>query len=282
METVDPAAYCRAVTRKSRSSFYYPLLFLPKQKREALYAIYAFCRHTDDIVDEIAEPREAEKRLAAWREELERAYEGTPHHPIARRIKEILPSCPIPKVYFEELILGMEMDLQKTRYRTFEELSQYCYRVASVVGLACIEAFGYSHPQVKEYAVAQGMALQLTNILRDLPEDLERGRIYLPRDEMNQFGYAETDLLRRTYNGAFVALMRFQWNRARDYYLKAESLLWIPDRHNLVVSEIMRAVYWEILKKIEENRFNVFERRIRLSPLRKASIALSTWWKCRV
>jgi len=281
MKNLDPASYCRRVTRQSGSSFYYPLLFLPKQKREALYAIYAFCRHSDDLVDEIAEPNEARKQLAAWREELQRTYEGAPRHPITERLYEIMARYPIPKIYFEELLLGMAMDLENQRYRTFEELSSYCYRVASVVGLACIEVFQYSHPQAKEYAIAQGMALQLTNILRDLPEDLGRGRIYLPLEEMDRFGYSEADLHARRYNDSFVELMRFQWNRARDYYQQAESLLWPPDRGNLIVAEIMRSIYWRIFQKIEATGFNVFEIRSRISSLQKFGIALSTWRECR-
>jgi phytoene synthase len=277
----DPADYCRRLTQESGSSFYYPLLFLPKKKREALYAIYAFCRHSDDIVDESRDPVEARKNLDAWREELERAYGGTPHHPISRQLQNMLPDYSIPKNYFEQLILGMEMDLLPRRYENFEELYLYCYRVASVVGLACIEVFGYSHPQVKEYAIAQGVAFQLTNIVRDLREDMERDRIYLPQDEMKRFGYSEADLFRMDYNDAFIALMRHQCERAKGYYRKAASLLWKPDRPNLVVSEIMRSIYEGILLKIEANRYNVFQTRISLTASRKLFLALSTWWACR-
>jgi phytoene synthase len=277
----DPADYCRRLTKESGSSFYYPLLFLPKKKRESLYAIYAFCRHSDDIVDEALDPVEARKNLDAWREELERAYGGTPHHPITRQLQNILPDYPIPKIYFEQLILGMEMDLQPRRYESFEDLYLYCYRVASVVGLACIEVFGYSHPQVKEYAIAQGVAFQLTNIARDLREDMDRDRIYLPLDEMKRFGYSEADLFSKTYNDSFVALMRHQCERAKGYYTKAASLVWKPDRPNLVVSEIMRSIYEEILLKIEANRYDVFRTRISIPAPRKLFLALSTWRACR-
>lgn len=277
----DPASYCRSLTQQSGSNFYYPLLFLPQKKREALFAIYAFCRHTDDIVDEITQPEEAQKQLNGWREELQRAYEGTPHHPITMRLKEILSDYPIPQIYFEDLIKGMEMDLQKNRYESFEELSLYCYRVAGVVGLACIEVFGYSHAQVKEYAIAQGMALQLTNILRDLPEDIQRGRIYLPQEELRRFGYSESNLLHRTYNEAFIALMQHQATRAKGYYEKAAALLWEPDRPNLIVSEIIRSVYRGLLERIERKRYNVFQKRIALSPQQKLWIGLSTWWACK-
>jgi phytoene synthase len=277
----DPAAYCLQVTRKSGSNFYYPLLLLPRGKREALFAVYAFCRQSDDIVDEVKTADEAKKQLDDWREELRRAYEGTPQHPITRRLKEIFSDYPIPRVYFEELINGMEMDLRVKRYKTFEDLYLYCYRSASVVGLACIEVFGYSHPQVKDYAVAQGIALQLTNILRDLPEDLKRDRIYLPQEEMARFGYAEADLLHHVYNDSFIALMRHQSDRAKDYYKKAASLLWGPDRASLAVSEIIRAVYWNLLLEIEKGRFDVFGKRVALSTPRILRIALSAWWTNR-
>lgn len=274
---MDPATYCRRLTRKSGSNFYYPLLLLPAKKRRALYAIYAFCRHTDDIVDEAADRDAARKGLEAWKEELNRVYQGSPHHPITRHLEDILTDFPIPKGLFENLIRGVEMDLHQNRYQTFEELYLYCYRVASVVGLACIEVFGYSHPQVKEYAIAQGIAFQLTNILRDLSEDLQRDRIYLPIADLDHFGYPEADLRERKYNDAFLRMMRHQCERAEGYYIKAASLLWQPDRSQLIISEIMRAIYWEVLQTIKSSGYRVFDRRITLPVHRKISLALSTW-----
>jgi len=198
------------LVRKSRSSFYYSFLFLPRPKRDAIYAVYALCRAVDDVADDAGDMEAKAQRLKGWREELDRCYAGRPTHPITRALRDCLSRYPIPKGYFEELIAGVEMDLTLTRYRTFADLTRYCYRVASVVGLICIEIFGYRREATKEYAINLGLALQLTNILRDLKTDGRRGRIYLPQEDLERFGYREDDLLHCRYTPGFFPLMRFE------------------------------------------------------------------------
>ncbi|MGH7370327.1 MAG: squalene/phytoene synthase family protein, partial [Candidatus Methylomirabilales bacterium] len=191
------------LVRKSRSSFYCSFLFLPRAKREAIYAVYALCRAVDDIADDPGDVEAKAERLKGWREELDRCYAGRPTHPITRALRDCLNRYPIPKGYFDEVIAGVEMDLAVTRYPTIADLAQYCYRVASVVGLICIEIFGYRREATKEYAINLGLALQLTNILRDLKTDGRRGRIYLPQEDLERFGYSEDDLLHCRYTPGF-------------------------------------------------------------------------------
>ncbi len=225
--------YCSRLTRKSRSNFYYSFLFLSKEKREAMYAVYAFCRSVDDIADGQASGAEKQGLLDEWRRELDRCYQGKPGHPITVRLAQSVQRFPIPKEHFEELIAGVEMDLTQHRYATFRELYEYCYRVAGVVGLMCIEIFDYRNPKAKDYAVNLGVALQLTNILRDVRVDAERGRIYLPQDELARFDYSEEELLRGAYTPAFLDLMRFSAARARCYFQNARELLAAEDRMSL-------------------------------------------------
>ena len=218
---------CRTVTKASRSSFTYAFMVLPKPQREALYAIYAFCRISDDLVDQPAFPDVAgsgspaatvpAERLGAWRAELDACFRGAPTHPVTRRLAEVLRTIPIPRVYFESLLSGMEMDLVKTRYASFAELEQYCYRVAGVVGLMCIEIFGYTRPETRIYAERLGTAFQLTNILRDLGQDGEAGRIYLPQEDLARFGCTEADILGHRLTPAFRELMNFEVGRARAF-----------------------------------------------------------------
>jgi phytoene synthase len=207
-------------------------------------------------------------------------YSGQPSHPITRRLQEIIREFKIPQEYFQELLRGVEMDLTHKRYATFEELYQYCYRVASVVGLICIEIFGYQDPRVKEHAIHQGLAFQLTNILRDVRVDSELGRIYLPQEDLKRFHYTEEDLFAHTYNPAFQALMHFEAERAKEYYRKAKALIPNQDRLALIASEIMGAIYYRLLMTIEKRGYNVFAEAIRLSSFHKMVIALWTW--CRI
>src|SRR5574337_914340 len=190
----------RTITKQSGSNFYYAFLFLPKLKREALYAVYAFCRLSDDLVDESQAGADPAAALTRWRKALDTHFEDSVDSPVITAIGQAARRFHIPKVYFEELLNGMEMDLTHARYATFEELYPYCYRVASIVGLICIEIFGYTNPQTKTYAEQLGIAFQLTNILRDVGVDAQRGRIYLPQDELRQFGYSEEELLAGRYN----------------------------------------------------------------------------------
>lgn len=270
------------LVKKSRSSFYYSFLFLPKPKREAIYAIYALCRSVDDIADDPGDVAEKAERLKAWREELDRCYTGRPTHPITEQLRDCLSRYPIPQVYFEALLAGVEMDLTINRYPTFDDLYRYCYRVASVVGLICIEIFGYRREQTKEYAVNLGLALQLTNILRDLKTDGQRGRIYLPQEDLQRFGYAEEDLLHCRYTPAFLPLMQYEADRARQYFGQAARSLPPEDRKNMVSAEIMGRIYRETLEAIEKKNFRVFEDRIALSSARKIQLALSTWAQNRL
>ncbi|HXC62125.1 MAG TPA: presqualene diphosphate synthase HpnD [Nitrospiria bacterium] len=270
-----------SITKKSGSNFYYSFLFLPKVQRRAIYTVYAFCRLVDDAVDSRPSHSEAAAELSTWRKELDQCYHGQPNHPLSRELQPIIRQFEIPQDYFQELLNGIEMDLIKKRYATFSELSEYCYRVASVIGLICIRIFGCDTQTVREHAIHQGMAFQLTNVLRDLGTDADRGRIYLPLDELARFGYSEAELLRSTYNPAFVELMRFQTQRAKRYYEKAKSLIPREARRALVASEIMGAIYENLLDVIEERRYRVFDERISLSTIRKASLALQAYLKNR-
>lgn len=276
---LDVGSFSRKLTKGSRSNFYYAFLFLPKEKRDAIYAVYAFCRHLDDIVDENPRREEAEEHLKRWREELDRCFRGEAAHPITVKLSDVLRWFRIPKGYFELVVDGVEMDLRKVRYETFEELYEYCYRVASAVGLICIEIFGYESPTAKAYAENLGVAFQLTNIMRDLAADAMRGRIYLPQVELRGFGYREEDLLKGRYNAPFVELMRFQAFRAKEYFRKAEVSLARKDRRSMLAAEIMRGIYYQLLQEIEGASYNVFHRKITLPKSRRFLIALHVWLK---
>jgi 15-cis-phytoene synthase len=270
----DTFAYCRAVTKQHAKNFYYAFLFLPKAQREAIYAVYAFCRYCDDIADEDFAPVDRPALLQAWRQELENCYDGKPTHKITHALHHVITRYPIPKQHFEELMRGVEMDFTVRRYATFADLELYCYRVASAVGLLCIEIFGYTHPGVRDYARNLGISLQLINILRDVQEDAERDRIYLPMEDLQAFDYTEEDLLQQRYTTKFVALMRFQAERAEAYHRKAVACLLPGDRRQLIMPEIMAAIYRTTLQKIARHQYQVFHGRIGLSGLHKTLIAL--------
>lgn len=271
------AEYCSQLTHKSRSNFYYSFLFLSKEKRQAMYAVYAFCRSVDDVADGSAAVIEKRLQLEEWQRELDRCYDGRPSHPITVKLAQSVQRFGIPKEYFEELITGVEMDLTCNRYPTFRELYEYCYRVAGVVGLMCIEIFGYRNPKAKDYAINLGVALQLTNIMRDLRVDAERGRIYLPQDDLARFGYSEEELVQGVYTPAFIELMRFAGARARQYFRNARELLAVEDRRSLFAAEIMGAIYYKLLETIEASGYRVFDRTITLPTNQKLWLALSIW-----
>ncbi len=270
---------CRVVTKTARSNFSYAFLVLPKAKREALYAVYAFCRISDDVVDEapVAAPATPTERLQAWRGELDACFRGEPRHPVLRRLAEVLETIPIPRAYFEELLNGVEMDLVKTRYASFAELERYCYRVAGVVGLMCIEIFGYTRPETRRYAEHLGTAFQLTNILRDVGRDASQGRVYLPQEDLARFGCAEADILDRRLTPAFRDLMRFETDRARRFYDAARAALPSADRRSMLPAEIMRAIYVRLLGQIERRAFDVYSRPIRLSDAHRLALAFGCW-----
>ncbi len=284
MTPAEAQAHCTAYTKHSGSNFYYSFLFLSKPRREAMYTVYAFCKAVDSAVDEPPVGSHPKEELARWRSELDAVYQGTPTSPIAVSLAHHVRALAIPKAYFEELIKGVEMDLDHHRYVTFDELSLYCYRVASVVGLICLHIFGVTSARAQDYAVALGMAFQLTNILRDLGTDAAQGRIYLPLEDLRACRYPEKALLARTYSPEFTALMRQEAVRARHYYDKAQAaLLGLSrrERKALTVAEIMRGIYSRILTEIERTDYRVFGPRISLSTSRRLAIALGIWLRSR-
>lgn len=280
MTAADAQAYCTAYTKQSGSNFYYSFLFLSKAKRQAMYTVYAFCKAVDSAVDEPPAGSNPKDELRRWRRELDAVYGGTPTLPITVSLAHHVKALSIPKVYFEELIKGVEMDLSNNRYATFEELSLYCYRVASVVGLICLHIFGNTSARAQDYAVSLGMAFQLTNILRDIDADASDNRVYIPLDDLHSCNYSEKALLQKTYSPEFKALMQQEAARARQYYEKARAALTsMPpsERRALIVAEIMRGIYSRILDKIEQSGYQVFGPRISLSTSHRLAIALSIW-----
>jgi len=269
------------IEKNKRSNFYYSFLLLPKPKRDAINVVYAWCRTTDDIVDEEESVKRKYVRLRLWSREFERSIEGTSRYPLLNKLSQIIQRFNIPLHHFHDLIRGMEMDLLKTRYATFEELREYCYRAASTVGLICTEIFGYKHEGAKEYAINLGIALQLTNILRDIKVDAMKGRIYLPLEDLERFGYSEEELLSGAYNPAFVRLMKFECERARSYFKIALEHLSEEDKPLFLAAQIMEAIYFRILQDIERAEYNVFAKRIRLLNLTKFFITVEVWWKNR-
>jgi phytoene synthase len=271
------------------TSFYYSFLVLPPRKRRAIVAVWDFCRAVDDAVDEVVPEAEwrgglppdaqarASRQLCSWRAELDAAYGGTPATPQGRALQPFVREFNLPREQFEDLIDGVEMDLDHARYPTFAALEQYCRRVASAVGLICIEIFGYRDPATRNYASDLGLALQLTNIIRDIAPDLRRGRVYLPAEDLRSFGVTEQDLQADVPTSAVKALVRFECARARDHYRRAASELPAADRRSLVAAEIMGAIYFEILKRIERNGYDVLSTRVRVPRPHRAAIALKTW-----
>ena len=284
-------AYCRQVTRKSSSNFYHAFRLLSSDRHNALCALYAFCRFMDDIADQpdssLAQSVSNSRReklsalLSTWREELRHCYAGTPRHPISQALADVVQRFPIRQEYLAGIIDGVEMDLSRTRYATFDELYEYCYRVASLVGLACIEIFGYRRPSTREYAVNLGIGFQLTNIIRDVGEDAQRGRIYLPAEDLARFGYTEDELFASSYNEAFVRLMMFEGERAREYYHTAIKHLASEDRLSLVAAEAMRLIYARLLEALTERQFQVFGTRVMLTSTCKVRLALTAWVRGR-
>jgi phytoene synthase len=272
------------LTRRSRSNFYYAFLTLPRARRAALYAVYAFCRTVDDVAD-LGIDRDVQRAgLARWREDVARCFQPgpPPEHPIARQLAAAVRAYPIPRTALEAIIEGCEMDLDRVRFATAEDLYPYCYRVASAVGLCCIEIFGYTDPRAREYAVQLGTALQLTNILRDVAADARDGRVYLPQQDLQTFGVSEDDLVAGRYGGRFVRLMEHQAARARQFYAAAAKAYPVVDARSLIAAEIMGGIYHALLEEIEARRFQVFGERITLPARRKVAIALRCWAAARL
>lgn len=271
----------KEISRKSRSSFYYAFNLLPPAKRDAMNTVYAFCRETDDIIDEGSEPDELKfVKLHKWRIELEKSITGNSDYPLLNKLGKTISGFNIPLEPFFELIKGMEMDLQKKRYNSFEDLMTYCYRVASTVGLICIEIFGYKDKQhTKDFAVNLGIALQLTNILRDIKKDSEKGRIYLPQQDLEMFHYSDMDILKRNYNNEFKELMRYEVERARMYFDKATMSLNLDDKAAMFAARAMQHIYYKMLQKIVDADFDVYNKNIKVSKFQKVGISLGVWAK---
>jgi phytoene synthase len=273
-----------ALTRRSRSNFYYAFLTLPRPRRDALYAVYAFCRTVDDVADLGRDPAAQRAQLAGWRADVARCFEPGPPpvHPIARQLAQAVRAYPIPRAALEAIIEGCEMDLARVRFERAEDLYPYCYRVASAVGLCCIEIFGYTDPRAREYAVHLGTALQLTNIIRDVGADAREGRVYLPREDLTACGLSEEDLVAGRYDERFLRLMQRQAARAREFYAAAAAAFPAADARSLVAAEIMGRIYRALLEEIEARRFAVFGERITLPARRKVAIALRCWAAARL
>jgi len=274
---MTPEQYCQQKAANSGSSFYYSFLFLPAEKRKAITALYAFCRVVDDVVDDCTDPTVAESKLNWWRQEIERMYEGNAEHPVTQSLYTALNQFDLHKDYFNEIIDGMQMDLHISKYNNFHDLSLYCHRVAGVVGLLAAEIFGTSHRDTLKFAENLGMAMQLTNIIRDVREDAFLGRVYLPEEDLQSFNVKLSDLHHPVTTDAVKSLLAFQVNRAEEYYQKAFSLLPKQDRYHQLSSLIMAEIYRTLLKEIKDDGYQVLEHRVKLTPLRKLWIAWKTY-----
>ena len=273
-------AYCQQKAAASGSSFYYSFLFLPKAKREAITALYAFCREVDDVADECTDINIARTKLVWWRKEIRQLYAGNPQHPVTQALLPAIQTYKMDEEHFLEIIDGMEMDLDQNRYTDFKQLQLYCYRVASVVGLLSVQIFGYNNRNTLKYAHDLGMAFQLTNIIRDIGEDARRGRIYIPQDEIKKASLSETDILHGHLSLKMQALIDFQIERAERLYDKALTALPQEDKKSQRTGLIMAAIYRTLLKEIKRGGSQqVLHARISLTPLRKLWLAWTTWLK---
>lgn len=266
--------------KKSKSSFYYAFNLLPAFKRDAMNIVYAFCRETDDIVDENNDRVDSKyQKLFKWRTELENAFENKSEYQLLNKLAVVSRQFNIPHEHCFELIKGMEMDLIKNRYDNFDQLYEYCYRVASTVGLICVEIFGYKHESAKQFAIDLGIALQLTNIIRDVSKDADANRIYIPKNEMERFGYSEEDLINHNYNYNFIELMNFQANRAKHYFNSATRDLSLDDKPSMFAARAMQHIYHNLLDKIIDAKYDVFHKNIKATKLEKVGISLGVWAK---
>ena len=273
---MTPEQYCQDKAASSGSSFYYSFLFLPPAQRKAITALYAFCREVDDIVDECSDVNIARTKLQWWRDSMTQTFAGSPQHPVQKALSNPITEYKLPLEYFLEIIDGMEMDLQHTRYANFKDLGLYCYRAASVVGLMAAEIFGYQDQRSLEYANNLGMAFQLTNILRDVREDAQRDRIYIPLDELACFNVSEQDILQHRNSDNMKALLQHQAQRAHHYYDLAFEQLPEQDRYSQRSGLIMATIYLQTLKAIENDDYPVLEARVSLTPLHKLWLAWKT------
>ena len=279
------ASVCHAITRQSASNLAQAFVVLPRDQRADMAALYAFCREVDDVADDETVPPDVRRdRLAAWRTDIRAACsDATPAFPVSRELQPVIRRRRLPFEHFDEIIQGCEMDLDVREYAGWPDLDLYCYRVASAVGLLSIEVFGYHHPACRDYAVALGQAFQLTNILRDVAEDAARGRVYLPRSELDRFGVAPAEILRGQYTDRFRSLATAVAARADEFYVRARTTLPPEDRRTMIAAELMGAVYWRLLRRLESRGFNVFgTARVRLSKATKLFLIARTWWRLRI
>lgn len=267
--------YCKDIVKKSGSSFYYSFFFLPRRKKKAMYAIYAFSRVIDDIVDGDSPLSSKERLLTFWRSEIDQCFSGTSEHPLTEELIYATKEFGIPKEYLLELLQGVTQDMVQNRYATFDDLKKYCYRVASVVGLICLKIFEVEdNEKNRRAAIDLGWAFQLTNILRDVSADVDINRIYLPEEDILRFGLTEEAILNKKYSKEFVGLMAFEWERARSFFDRA----WLGfDRESskkLLPAMIMAEIYYKILLRIKEIDYDVFKHRIKISTFKKIQLAL--------
>ncbi|MFZ5566089.1 MAG: presqualene diphosphate synthase HpnD [Pseudomonadota bacterium] len=268
-----PEQYVQDKAAASGSSFYYAFLFLPKPRRAAITAFYAFCREVDDVVDEVSDPGVAQTKLAWWQAEVQRAYAGQPGHPVLQALMPHVATYGIEARHLLAVIEGCQMDLQQTRYLDYPGLQNYCHLVAGIVGEVAARIFGQTDEATTRYAHTLGLAFQLTNIIRDVGEDALRGRIYLPVSELQQFDVKAHEILNRQYSERFTALMKFQAERAHRLYDEALALLPANDRRAQKPGLMMASIYRTLLREIEHDNFQVLHQRISLTPLRKLWLA---------
>jgi len=274
---MTPEQYCQEKAARSGSSFYYSFLFLPPEQRRAITALYAFCREVDDVVDESTDPGLAQTKLSWWRGEIGELFHGTAQHPVTRALTPAVQTFDLPESRFHEVISGMEMDLLQNRYASFNDLQLYCHRVAGVVGLMAAEIFGRTEAATLKYAENLGTAFQLTNIIRDVGEDARRNRIYIPLDELKRFQVETDDILQGRSSSQFRDLIRFQINRAHDFYRRAFATLPRADRRSQRPGLVMAGIYQALLRDIETKQIDVLMKRASMTPIRKLWIAWRTW-----
>jgi len=267
-----------AVSRDT--SFYYSFLVLPDRQRDAIVTVWDACRAIDDAVDEAADDAQAARQIGFWRDEIARVFEsGDARSPQGRALVPVARQFDLPRRSFDDLIDGVQMDLGHRRYETFDDLREYCWRVASTVGLICLNIFGCRHPGGRDYAMNLGLALQLTNIVRDVKTDLDHGRVYLPQDELRRFGCSEADLAAGLVTPGIRALLEHQLTRARGFYDRAAAAMPAGEARHLVAAEIMGAIYFGILRRIEARGYDVFREVVRVPRPQRAWLAAATWMK---
>ncbi|MDB5823348.1 MAG: crtb [Herminiimonas sp.] len=274
---MSPDEYCQQKAAQSGSSFYYSFLFLPPERRRAITALYAYCREVDDAVDETTDAAVAQSKLQWWRKEVADMLQGHPTHPVTRALQPHVATFGLEGAHLFAIMDGMQMDLEQTRYLDFIALQRYCWHVASVVGILSARIFGSTSPKTLAYAEKLGLAFQLTNIIRDVGEDARKGRIYLPVNELQQFGVTAADLLNARHSDKFEKLMQFQAQRAQSLYDEAFALLPKEDRRAQRPGLIMAAIYRALLDEIQRDGFHVLNQRISLTPLRKLWLAWKTY-----